>query len=76
MPGEKEENLKPGEIEEMPGEKEENLKPGEIEAIPTDQVYNVVVDDEKVQVASLETALVLSKLDRIDKQLQELQKKK
>ena len=60
----------------MPGEKEENLKPGEIEAIPTDQVYNVVVDDEKVQVASLETALVLSKLDRIDKQLQELQKKK
>lgn len=60
----------------MPEEKEETLKPGEIEVVPTDHVYNVVVDEEKVQVASLETALVLSKLEKIDRRLQELRNKK
>lgn len=57
----------------MAEEKQEQLQPGEIEVVAIDHAYNVVVDGEKVQVSNLETALVLSKLEKID---QALQKKK
>lgn len=57
-------------------EKQPEEKPGQIEAIPNSYTYVVEVDGERIGTESVETAVILSKLEKIDKAIQELKNKK
>ncbi len=63
----------------MEKEKEEKKEVPEptnpIELVPTGYTYNVVVDNNVVNIERLEDAMILTKLEKIDKQIKELSEK-
>jgi hypothetical protein len=63
--------------EEKPTEeKPEETKAGQIEVIPNSYTYVVEVDGERIGTENVETAVILSKLEKIDQAIKELQNKK
>lgn len=46
-----------------------------IELVPTGYTYNIVVDGNVVNVERLEDAMILTKLEKMDKQMKELSEK-
>ena len=54
-------------------EKKENQ--GQIEAVPSAFSYVVEVDGEKVSTENIETAIILSKLEKIHQEIKDLKEK-
>jgi hypothetical protein len=50
-------------------EKKEEVVPGQIEAIPTAYTYVIEVDGERISTENLDTAVILSQLEKINKKL-------